>query len=305
MIAAPISRSADSGARGFIVVAVLWILAALAALVLVYLVYVTNTAVVVAVSTDRVQTEALATAAVELTAYQLTSAREDVRPTSGTFDAKIGAHRVSVIFRSEAARIDLNSAPKELLAGFIAGFGANPSAAESYADRIVAWRSPPTEDDAENSFYRTSGLAYVPRHAPFPSVEELWLVAGIPPVFVERMLPFVTVFSNLGTVNVADAAPQVVAALPGMTPENLQTVLTQRGDPRVDPQSLLPLAGNGGSLIGSKAFRVTVGITLENGRRSGAEVVILLLDEGNEPYRVLSWRNFFDGGAGPQKAFLQ
>ena len=216
MIAAPISRSADSGARGFIVVAVLWILAALAALVLVYLVYVTNTAVVVAVSTDRVQTEALATAAVELTAYQLTSAREDVRPTSGTFDAKIGAHRVSVIFRSEAARIDLNSASKELLAGFIAGFGANPSAAESYADRIIAWRSPATEDDAENSFYRTSGLAYVPRHAPFPSVEELWLVSGIPAVFVERMLPFVTVFSNLGTVNVADAAPQVVAALPGM-----------------------------------------------------------------------------------------
>src|SRR6266403_3103844 len=53
-------------ARGFIVVAVLWILAALSALVLIYLTFVTNTAVVVAGSTDRVQIDALVTAAVEL-----------------------------------------------------------------------------------------------------------------------------------------------------------------------------------------------------------------------------------------------
>jgi hypothetical protein len=39
--------------RGFIVVAVLWMLAALSALVLIYLTYVTNTALVVAGSTDR------------------------------------------------------------------------------------------------------------------------------------------------------------------------------------------------------------------------------------------------------------
>ena len=70
-------------ARGFIVVAVLWILAALSALVLIYLTYVTNTAVVVAGSTDRVQAEALETAGLELAAYQLTSVNEASRPTSG------------------------------------------------------------------------------------------------------------------------------------------------------------------------------------------------------------------------------
>jgi hypothetical protein len=50
------SRCDHRNTRGFIVVAVLWILAALSALVLIYLTYVTNTAVVMAVSTDRVQT---------------------------------------------------------------------------------------------------------------------------------------------------------------------------------------------------------------------------------------------------------
>jgi general secretion pathway protein K len=34
---------------------------------------------------------------------------------------------------------------------------------------------------------------------------------------------------------------------------------------------------------------------LENGRRVAAEVVILVLQDGDEPYRVLSWRDDFDG----------
>jgi general secretion pathway protein K len=296
-------------ARGFIVVAVLWILAALSALVLIYLTYVTNTAVVVAGSSDQVLTDALVTAGVELAAYQLTAVKEDVRPTSGTFDSRMGSARVSVTFRSEAARIDLNAAPKGLLTGLMIGLGAPPFEAAGYADRVLAWRAANESggDDPENSFYRSSGAAYVPRHAPFPSSEELWLVRGIPPAIIERMLPFVTVFSNLASINILDAAPQVVAALPGMTPENLQAVLSQRSDPAMDPRSLPGLTGNGEAvtLKGSKAYRITVGVQFDNGRRSAAEVVILLLEDGDEPYRVLSWRNGSDGGVEPQKAFLR
>jgi general secretion pathway protein K len=292
--------------RGFIVVAVLWILAALSTLVLIYLAYVANTAVVVAGSTDRVQAEALETAGVELAAYQLTAAREEARPTSGTFNARVGAGKVTVTFRSEAARIDLNAAPKGMLTGLLTGLGAAPSDAAGYADRIIAWRSSTElgDDDPENSFYHTSGVAYLPRHARFPAAEELWLVQGIPPVLIERMLPFVTVFSNLASVNILDAAPQVVAALPKMTPETLQELLSQRADPALDPKALLAVAGGeGATLAGSKAYRVTVEVEPGGGRRSAAEVVILLLESGNEPYRVLSWRNASDGGAVPQRAF--
>jgi general secretion pathway protein K len=295
----------QNNARGFIVVAVLWILAALSALVLIYLNYVTSTAVVVATGAERVQTEALVTAGVELAAFQLSGVNEAVRPTSGTFNARVGAGRVIVTFRSEAARVDLNAAPKGLLTGLIAGLGANPENAALYADRIMAWRAPTEagENDPENSFYRTSGVPYLPRHAPFPQAEELWLVRGIPPLVIEKMLPFVTVFSNLASINVADAAPQVVAALPGMTPENLQAVLAQRGDPNADPRSLLSMTGGeGGTLAGSKAYRISVGIEFGGVSRNAAEIVILLLDSGEAPYRVLSWRNVSDGATAPQRA---
>ena len=121
----PGAKTADKRrvARGFIVVAVLWILAALSALVLIYLTYVTNTAVVVGASTEQVQAEALETAGIELAAYQLTAVNTDVRPTSGTFNARVGAGRLTVTFSSEAARIDLNAAPKGLLTGLMIGIG--------------------------------------------------------------------------------------------------------------------------------------------------------------------------------------
>jgi general secretion pathway protein K len=302
--AASESETGPRGARGFIVVAVLWILAALSALVLIYLTYVTNTAIIVAGGTDRVQTEALVTAGVELAVYHLTEIKRAELPTSGTFNARVGASRVFVTFRSEAARVDLNAASKGLLAGLMTGLGVSDSNAAVYADRILAWRAPTELRDAdpENSFYKTSGVSYLPRHAPFPSAEELWLVQGIPPAVIGRMLPFVTVFSNMASINVEDAAPQVLAALPGMTPENLQSLLAERGDPSVDPHALVGLSGGeGATLAGSKAYRIEVDVELPDGQRSGGEVVILLLESGDEPYRVLSWRNNSDGSTAPQK----
>jgi general secretion pathway protein K len=95
----------------------------------------------------------------------------------------------------------------------------------------------------------------------------------------------------------------VLAALPNMTPERLQSVLAQRGDPTLEPRTLIgATGGDGATLDGSKAYRIAVDAELPDGRRKGGEVVILLLESGDEPYRVLSWRNATDGSTGPQRA---
>src|SRR5438874_1464725 len=122
---------------GFIIVAVLWILAALAALVSVYTVYVANTAMAARVYDSRLQSEALIAAGLELTAYRLIGFEDASRPTSGTFDFQLGRSHVGVAFRSEGARIDLNLAPKALLSGLCVVLGAKPDEADSYADRII------------------------------------------------------------------------------------------------------------------------------------------------------------------------
>jgi general secretion pathway protein K len=280
---------------GFIIVAVLWILGLLAALVSIYAIYVSNAAMSLSVNDDRVQADALVSAALELTAYRVT-ADEKSRPTAGNFAFRMGHSNVVVEFRSESARIDLNAASKPLLVGLFTALGASERDAEYYADRIVGWRSKDAGDGQEADAYRTAGLGYSPRQAPFASTDELWLVLGIPPAMVQRVLPFVTVFSGQPSIDVMDAAPEVVAALPGMSPDRLDAVLSQRR--AGNAQSLLGLLGpdqSDASSGGSSATRVTVSIAFDDGRRVAAEAVILPLKNADRPYRVLYWRDDFDG----------
>jgi general secretion pathway protein K len=283
---------------GFIIVAVLWILGALATLATIYSIYVINTAVALTVHDDRLQAEALVSGAVEIAVYKM-KAQPNVQPTHGRFSFRANRANVAVEFKSEAARIDLNAAPKALLAGLFTALGARADAAETYADRIIAWRSGPkpgTLDD-ETSAYRTAGLSYGPRLAPFPHTGELWLVLGLPPAMVERALPFVTVYSGQPQINLLDAAPEVVASLPGMTPARLQDVLAQRQSKSQNAQDFIAALGAARGLAtagGSKAMRVIVRVDFENGRRMRSEAVVLPHESGNEPYSVLSWRDDLD-----------
>src|SRR5882672_2336936 len=113
------AQRAKSGSDGFIIVAVLWILAALATLVSIYAIYVTNSAIAVAASGDAIIADPLVSAGVELTAYQLLGQTDQTRPAIGQFTARVGAAQLAIAFQTEAARIDLNAAPKELLAGLL------------------------------------------------------------------------------------------------------------------------------------------------------------------------------------------
>jgi general secretion pathway protein K len=301
----------ESGRRarseGFILVAVLWIVGALATLATAYSIYVANTAIAVAVNDDAIQTEGLVSAGIELAAYQLIAAKREDRPTRGAFTFRLGRANVAVEFCSEAARIDLNAAPKELLSGLFRVLGAHPGDADQYAERIIGWRTEPSSDspDKEAALYGAAGLSYGPRGAPFAHADELWLVLGLPPGFVARALPFVTVYSGREDVNVLDAAPEVVAALSGMTPERLNAFLAQRTavTPGQGRSALAPLgaAQDGATTEGSNAVRVTVRAILDNGRHRVSEAVILV-DGGSEPFRVLSWRDDVEGAADPRFA---
>ena len=281
--------------RGFIIVAVLWILAALATLTSIMAVYVINSALAFAVHDERLQAGELTRAALELVAYRI-KASQDMPLRRGGLVFRLGNASVTADFNSEAARIDLNSAPKALLAGLFVGLGADPNAANTYADRIVGYRSSPQDGtpDAEAATYRAAGSLYAPRGAPFQHAAELALVIGIPDFMVERAMPFVTVYSGLPQVNIADAAPQALAALPGMDPARLALILAQREQDAQNVQRLIAALGPAQPLAtvsGSKAIRVTARVAFDSGQRMTSEVVIFILDSGAEPYRVLTWRD--------------
>ena len=302
----------SSACDGFIIVAVLWILVALATLASIYSIYINNSALAVSGMDDGLQAEALVSAGLELTAYRLAVSKDKdkdkdndkdkdkdaQRPTRGQFVFRLGRANVTVNYSSETARIDLNAAPKVLLAGFFAAIGASNDDADRYADRIIGWRQRPKPMDqaGEAALYRSAGLPYLPRGAPFAHASELWLVQGLPPELIRRALPFVTVYSGRPDINVFDAPPELIAALPDMTPARLATFLNQRDTVSRDKDSLSRLLGPdqpGATAEGSNAFRVKINIAFQNGWRTGSEAVILL-DAADEPFQVLSWRDDVD-----------
>jgi len=290
----PIRRSYSSQ-QGFVLVAVLWLLAALAALATIFSVYLSSSARALALNDTAVQAQALVSAGVELAAYRLQLVGEDERPTQGSFRVRLNGAEISVSFVSEAARVDLNAAPKELLAGLLSVLGANDDEAREGADRIIAWRTKPAQDSEgnEDALYQAAGRAYPPRQAPFAHVDELGLVLGLTPALVERALPFVTVFSGANGVDVLIAPPEVIAALPGMTPLTLKQFLGDRATlPHDDAAIAAALGGAKANATAQKsqAYRLLTRIRFPNGRQTASEIVISLR-KAEIPYRVLSWQD--------------
>jgi general secretion pathway protein K len=337
--AQPILRAATSGdaprptaSHGFILVAVLWILAALATLAMIFSTYLARTAVSLSLNDSDVQTEALVYASLELTAYQVSSPKTEGSPAGapatpaaaqlgatapparnpdvpppparGDFSFRLGRANVAVTFMPETARIDINAASPQLLASFFAVLGVQRQQAEQYVQRLAGWATTPKAtqvvlpaDNTEEALYRAAGRTYGPRGAPFAHIDELSLVVDIPPAIIERAKPFLTVYTGKTQIDVLDAAPEVVAAIPGITP-NLMQSLAEARRTGADPQAVsrllgaLPMQGVV-SIEGGDTYRVQVRIRYDNGRQAAAEVVIRT-GAADKPYGVLWWRNGFD-----------
>ncbi|MHC2435178.1 type II secretion system minor pseudopilin [Bradyrhizobium sp. USDA 4451] len=291
------NRGRSPADRGFVIVAVLWILLALSSLAIIFSAYLAASARALAASDISLQTEALVSAGLELTAYQLTLTDDKTRPQYGAFHFGLDDASVTVSFTSEAGRLDLNYASKEMLSGLFVVLGARKDAASEYADRIVGWRTRPTPGSENVEAARYNALGYAPRQGLFTHVNELALVAGIPEAFVDRVLPFVTVFNGSPDVDPTIAAPELALAVDkasGKQPDGFGSAALGASAPSpnggLQAGSQAPNPQTAASTAQSPCYRIAVSIRFRNGHRTDSEAVIALGDKA-EPYRVLSWQN--------------
>ncbi|MET4279392.1 MULTISPECIES: type II secretion system minor pseudopilin GspK [unclassified Bradyrhizobium] len=280
-----------SANRGFVIVAVLWILLALSSLAIIFSAYLAASARALAANDMSLETEALVSAGVELAAYQVTQVDEKVRPQRGVFDFVLNEASVGVTFRSEAARLDLNYASKQMLVGLFVVLGAGKDAAAEYADRIVGWRTRPAPSSENVEAARYKPLGYSPRQGLFTHVNELALVAGVPEALVNRALPFVTVFNGGPDVDPKIAAPEIIAAMNKASGNEQDGFGSRAASPNgIAGSTQGPNSEDAASTPQSPCYRIAISIQFRNGRRTKSEAVIALGDK-LEPYRVLSWQN--------------
>lgn len=294
-------RIRQKGKRGFVTAPALLLLALLATLAGVASVYLSSSAASFAFYDDRARSQALILAGVELVAYNYLSSAPADRTPKVAITFRLDGALVSVDFISESARVDLNFASRDMLVNLFRVLGAATDEANGHADRIIGWRAAPKQQSSDNetALYRSAGLSYGPKASAFASVEEIWLIPGLPPALVDRTLKFVTVYSGRREVDVFEAAPEVIAALPGAASGGVSAFLAQRSTLPRRPDAAIGLLGTGEGTVAvfsGDNIRLNCSVAFDNGRRMSAEVIVQI-EGGDEPYEVLSWHEVDAGVA--------
>jgi general secretion pathway protein K len=228
--------------------------------------------------------------------YVIAQTGEAILQSRGTAAVQLGSTRVLLRVSDEAARIDLNHAPPELLAGIFRQIGAPGEVAAMYAARIVDWRD--TDDKispnggAEVAAYRAAGRADGPRNGPFLHVAELALVLGIPMRTAAAAAPYLTIASGRDKINPMFADPTVLLAIPGINEGRVRDFLDERKQPGAQLKSLISRLGPVQSFVTEEnglAVRFEGSVELDPSDVRRYEVLANVRAGDSQPYRILAW----------------
>jgi general secretion pathway protein K len=247
--------------RGFALLLVIWVLAILAVLAAGFAAGTRSETRVARNLLDAAQARALAEAGVALA----TGALIDNDPTSdwrtdGTLrDMSFDEGVVRIQIEDEGGKIDLNAGPPALLSGLCTELGIDGDTCAGLVDGVVSRRlaAVPPPAPVFRGLRNTGqpiGLGASPVQdrlaAAFGSVEELRQLPAIDQASFDRLKPFVTVYSLSPRVDPAVAPREVLLAVPGINPREVERLLVARQAPRqapgpgAPPASALPPAAN-------------------------------------------------------------
>lgn len=176
--------------------------------------------------------------------------KTDGSPYEGQIDA--GSYTVKIV--DESGKVDINTTSDVVLKNLLMNMGIRMEDADTITDSIMDWKD---SDDlhrlhgAESDFYMSLPNPYKAKNARFDTIEELLLVKGMTPDILygtpERtgIMLFLTVKANSNTININAAPKEVLAAIPGSSPEIADSIISYRQNKEI--QDIQDVAGILGS----------------------------------------------------------
>ncbi len=206
----PTGAQAMTGGRdGFIVVAVLAVLALLTGLLGSLSLAVRGEIDAVLTASEQVRLEALTQAAAAVIAYELYELKRPAfRVTSR--EIRLDEGTVQVTVEDEAGKVDLNGSDPVLLAGLYRAVGLAEMEPEVFAANVVAWRQR----------FPATGANRDKREPGFGAVSDLRWLPNVSAADAAALSAFVTVHNPGGKIAPATAPETVLYALPGLMPPN-------------------------------------------------------------------------------------
>ena len=284
--------------RGIALILVLWLTILLTVIGGSFAYGMRNEALAARNSLSLAQARALADGAIYRTAFELMRPRTlaDVWSADGTVHVwDENGSRVAVNALDESGKIDLNTAPDGLIKGLLqTAAEVDADTAARLIDVIEDWKD---ADDlrrpngAEAPEYQAAGLSYKPANAPFEAVAELQRVLGMTPAIYGRIADSLTVHSRMAGINPAFASRAVLLAVPGATPEIVDTYIAQRRDALAAklPPPPFPVPGTVGATL--NLWRIRAEVTTADGVTFTREAVVRQGDRR----RLLSFLEWQEG----------
>jgi general secretion pathway protein K len=198
---------------------------------------------------------------------------KEVWKIDGTsYTGKLGNGHYTIRITDDSGKIDVNNmtdASAIILKNLLTNSGVSAEDADIIADSVMDWTD---ADDlhrlhgAESDYYMSLPNPYKAKNTPLDTLEELLLVKGMTPEILygskdkKGLIDFITISSQASgsqaMININAAPKEVLIAIPGMTPEIADGIITFRQNKEMNEGDMQGILG---ANYGQAAEYITTG----------------------------------------------
>lgn len=229
--------------------------------------------------------------------------RTDGRPYK--ISAENGYYTIGIT--NEGGKVDINTTSELILRNLLLNLGLNPDEVDIIVDSVMDWKDSDNLHrlhGVEDDYYMSLPNPYKAKNADFETLEELLLVKGMTPEILygaagkKGIIDFLTVNSKMTNININAAPKEVLSAIPGITPELADAIITIReaqeiqdvqgilGDNYVLASSYIGLAGTNAFTIESAGYKGT--------EKTGYAIRATVIPEGTNKFKYLYYKSPVD-----------
>ena len=314
------ARPTGKNERGMILVVVLWAVAMMTVLVVALSVYAQKSLSLAGVDADRLRSGMALESGLDVGEAMIAVTKPEDRMfldgTATTVD--IGGERlVEVSVMDAAALVDINRASKDLLSGLGARLDVSADDAGAIVDAVVKLRDArqpkpavgkqqalqqqqqqqdQQQQDQQQQGNSAAGDNAAPQPMPgiFFNTAQIYGLPGANPAAVNKMLPFIGLYSSDGKVNPMAAPQEIMQSIPGLTGKEAEVLMDARKSRQANDESVQDILTRYKDFIAlreAKAFVIEVRAVSGRGLIAGSRLraVVIVNAAGKPPFRILSW----------------
>lgn len=290
--------------RGMILIAVLWITALMTVVVVALSAYAQKNAGMASLEATRLRTEMALDAGLEIAKAMIVAVPEEQRVffDGSAAQVTLGEGRgATIAIQDTAGLIDINRADPELIKAFAARLEAGDPAQAMLAAalEIRATSTKSATDPATPVKAQPEGQAAGEEETPalpavFMAAQQLYGLGGADPASVDKILPFITLYSSDGKINPMAAPDTVLSSIPDLPPGSAAAIAAARRQKQRDADAVKQAVATLPNLLAigePRIFRVDVRLTSGDGIIAGSalQATVILDETAAPPFQVLSW----------------